>query len=98
METIKHYCEWVEEAWKKAPKKVTEKDEILFLLEEIGEMAEAMRKRNGNKDNKHFEEDLEKEFGDVLLSIITLALRYNIDLEVAFLKTKRSIEERYITK
>lgn len=96
MVTITKYQNWVKEAWKKAPKQVNERDELLFLMEEIGEMAEAVRKINGNKENKKFQANLEKEFGDILLSIITLAIRYNIDLEKAFEKTKKSILERYI--
>ena len=88
---------WTKEAWKKSPKKdISEKDELLFLMEEIGEMAEAIRKINGKKENKKMRADLEKEFGDVLLSIITLANRYDVDLEKAFVKTVKSTEKRYI--
>jgi NTP pyrophosphatase (non-canonical NTP hydrolase) len=96
MATISETQEWVKEAWKKSPKKVDEKDELLFLMEEVGEMAEALRKLNGKKENKELQADLEKEFGDILLSIITLAIRYNIDLEQAFEKTKSSVLKRYI--
>lgn len=97
MVSIKEHQEWVKKAWKNSPKKnISEADELLFLMEEIGEMAEAIRKRNGNKDNKNFNGNLSKEFGDIILSIITLAIRYNIDLEKAFSETKKSIEKRYI--
>jgi NTP pyrophosphatase (non-canonical NTP hydrolase) len=96
MTTIKQSQDWVKEAWKKAPKQVTEKDELLFLLEEIGEMAECLRKINGNKNNKQFEADLEKELGDILLCLFTLAIRYDINMEGAFQKTQESILGRYI--
>jgi NTP pyrophosphatase (non-canonical NTP hydrolase) len=96
MVTIKKCQDWVREAWKKSPKKANEKDELLFLMEEIGEMAEAVRKLNGNKENKEFSVNLSKEFGDILLSVITLAIRYDIDLEHAFNETKKSIVRRYI--
>jgi NTP pyrophosphatase (non-canonical NTP hydrolase) len=97
MATIKEHQEWVREAWKKSPKKeVGEKDEILFLIEEVGEMAEAIRKLSGKKENKDLQADLEKELGDIMLSLLTLAIRYNVDLEKAFEKTKKSITERYI--
>jgi NTP pyrophosphatase (non-canonical NTP hydrolase) len=59
-------------------------------------MAEAVRKINGHKNNKEFSANLSKEFGDILLSIITLAIRYNIDLENAFKETKNSIIKRYM--
>ncbi len=93
MATLGEYQEWVKEAWNTSPKRITERDELLFLMEEIGEMAEAVRKINGNKNTTT---DIEKEFGDILLSVITLALRYGIDLETAFEKTKESIVRRYV--
>jgi len=97
MATIREYQTWVEDAWKKSPKKdVCETDELLFLMEEVGEMAEAIRKSKGQKDNKEFSADLEKEIGDILLSLMTLAIRYGVDLERAFEKTKASIEKRYM--
>jgi len=97
MGVLNDYQEWVADAWTKSPKEnVSERDELLFLMEEVGEMAEAVRKMSGNKDNKDFQADLEKEFGDILLTLITLANRYGVDLEKAFLKTRKSIEKRYI--
>lgn len=96
MTNIKEYQEWVKEAWKKSPKNVDERDELLFLMEEVGEMAEALRKLKGNKENKDFRADLEKEFGDIMLSVFTLAIRHNVDLESALEKTKDSILKRYI--
>jgi hypothetical protein len=36
MTTIKQHQEWVKKAWKKSPKKqISEKDELLFFMEEI---------------------------------------------------------------
>jgi len=97
MVSIKDHQKWVKDAWKKSPKtNISERDELLFLMEEIGEMAEAVRKLSGNKENKDLKTDLEKELGDILLSLLTLAIRYNIDLETAFEKTKDSIIKRYI--
>ncbi|MBR9706777.1 hypothetical protein GOV14_07105 [Candidatus Pacearchaeota archaeon] len=97
MASLKEYQEWVKDAWTKSPKKeISESDELLFLMEEIGEMAEAIRKLKGNKENKDIKADLEKEMGDTLLSLITLSIRYNINLEQAFEKTKRSIIDRYM--
>ena len=97
MTSIKEHQEWVREAWKKSPKEnISEKDELLFLIEEIGEMAEAIRKLSGKKENKEIKADLEKELGDIFLSLLTLAIRYNIDIEQAFEKTKKSVIDRYI--
>ncbi|MEK6962952.1 MAG: MazG nucleotide pyrophosphohydrolase domain-containing protein [Nanoarchaeota archaeon] len=88
MTTIKDAQTWTKEAWKQSDKALTDNDMYLFLMEEIGEMAEAIRKMKGNKANKPFTPDLEKELGDILLSLLTIAVRYDIDLEKAFEKTK----------
>lgn len=97
MTSIKEHQNWVREAWKKSPKKeIGETDELLFLMEEIGEMAEAVRKMKGKKEGKEFKVDIEKELGDIFLSLLTLSIRYNVDLEEAFEKTKKSIIEKYI--
>lgn len=94
---LKELQKWTKDAWKKSTKKVDEKDELLFLFEELGEVAEAIRIKNGLKKNKPIS-DLEDEFGNVLLSLITLANRYNVDLEKGMKKTMKRVEERYIKK
>ena len=95
--TIKDAQKWVKHTWKLSPKKnISEKDELLFLLEEIGEIAKAIRALNGN--DKQSTQELEKEFGDVLLSLLTLANRYQIDLERGFQGSKLSVEKRYVQK
>lgn len=95
---IKEIQNWTKQAWKESNKKVDKKIELLFLMEEIGEMAEAIRKLAGKKRNKKIKTDLEKEMGDILLCLTTLANRYNIDLEKAFSKTMKSVEKRYLIK
>lgn len=94
--TLSELQEWVDQAWDRTPKdEVTETDELLFLIEELGEMAEDWRKLRGNKERSE-DFSLEEEFGDILLSVITLANRCEVDLESAFEKTKEATEERYI--
>jgi len=95
---LKDMQDWTREAWKKSNKEVDERIELLFLIEEMGEMAEAVRKIAGKKENKDIKVDLEKEMGDILLAIVSLANRYNVDLEKAFSKTVESIQERYLTE
>lgn len=93
---LKEIQDWTREAWKKSKKQVDEKLELIFLMEEIGELAEAIRKTSGQKDNKDIDVDLEKEIGDILLSLVTLAIRYDVDLESAFEKVKKDVEKRYM--
>ena len=83
----------VKEDWEKKSNAVDEKAEILFLMEEVGEMAEAIRKNIYGKD-KNISAAIYSEMGDVLVSILTLANRYNINLEQAFLDSMKKIDDR----
>ncbi|HXK37961.1 MAG TPA: MazG nucleotide pyrophosphohydrolase domain-containing protein [Candidatus Paceibacterota bacterium] len=69
--------------------------QLLYLFEELGEMAEAIRKSSGYKDRKDEVMDLEGEMGDVLIALATVANNYNIDLDAAVQKSKIKIEERH---
>ena len=57
-------------------------------------MAEAIRKKHGKKTKK-VKIDLEEEMGDVLISLCTVANQYDVDLEKAFLKSKKKIQQRH---
>ena len=92
---IKDLQKWVSDDWNKKSKSINHQTEILLLIEEIGELAEAIRKLAGNKRRKKMKVDLMGEFGDVLISLTTLANHYQIDLEKAFLKSKKKIEKRH---
>lgn len=64
----------------------THEQKLLLFVEEVGEMAKAMRKSAGllldeSKDNAF---SLEEEFADVLIYLLDLANGYDIDLEQAF--------------
>ena len=97
--TIYHAQKWVEDAWRFSPKKgVQEKDELLFLLEEIGEVARGLRIARGNKEGGISRQELQKEFGDVLLCLLTLANRYGIDLEKGFQESKALTKKRYVKR
>lgn len=69
--------------------------QLLYLFEELGEMAEAIRKNSGYKDRKDEVMDLEGEMGDVLIALATVANNYNIDLEAATQKSKEKIAQRH---
>ena len=51
---LKQIQNWTREAWKESNKTVDEKMELIFLMEEIGEMAEAIRKMQGKKIWRYF--------------------------------------------
>ncbi len=55
--------------------------QLLFVIEELGEVAEAIRKRSTSVDYKVNDGDLGSEFADLLISTITLANSYDVNLE-----------------
>lgn len=79
--TIQELQQWVRDDWEKYPKnKPTSEQQILFLLEEMGELAEAIRKDKGNKDRINKETSIGAEMADLLISMITLANTYEINI------------------
>ncbi len=90
---LKEAQKWVEKAWRRSRKRMPPMIELACLMEECGELAEAIRTlQHGKKKTV----DLEKELGDVFLSVLTIAIRHNVDLEQAFQKTMQSVEQRYL--
>lgn len=61
-------------------------EKFLLFTEEVGELAKAIRKKQGlyqeKASQKHLE--LEEEFADVLSYLLDLANCFQIDLETAF--------------
>ena len=72
---------------------------FLLFVEEVGELAKAMRVKSGlygekaKKRQKSFE--LEEEFADVLNYLLDLANHYGVDLEAAY-RTKNKINEKRV--
>ncbi len=87
---------WVKEDWEKASKKMPDAHlQLLYLFEELGEVAEAIRKTGGDKERVDKEVDLECELGDVLVALSTIANSYGVDLGAAAEKSKKKIIERH---
>ena len=94
--TLNELQKWVKRDWEKSSKnKPNPHLQLIFLFEELGEMAEAIRKSSGNKKRKQVIVDLEGEMGDVLIALSTIANHYQIDLEKAIDKTKKKIKARH---
>ena len=92
---IEEAQQWVKDAWSKSEKRMSKLVELASLVEECGELAEAIRKIEHGKD---CQTDMEKEMGDILLCLITLAIRYDINLQKAFDRTMESVKKKYIVK
>jgi NTP pyrophosphatase (non-canonical NTP hydrolase) len=79
--TIRELQQWVRDDWKNNSKvKPTLDTQLLFAIEEFGEVAEAIRKRTVKDDYKVDDDTLGSEFGDLLITIVTLANTFDIDL------------------
>ncbi|RLC36265.1 MAG: nucleotide pyrophosphohydrolase [Candidatus Gerdarchaeota archaeon] len=92
---LKKAQKWVKDDWERHSKERPEEYlQLIYLFEELGEMAEAIRKKHGKKTKK-VKIDLEEEMGDVLISLCTVANQYDVDLEKAFLKSKKKIQQRH---
>jgi NTP pyrophosphatase (non-canonical NTP hydrolase) len=69
-------------------------EKFVLFIEEVGELAKAIRKRSGlyNEPSKQQAFALEEEFADVLSYLLDLANCYGVDLEAAF-RAKEKINE-----
>jgi NTP pyrophosphatase (non-canonical NTP hydrolase) len=66
-------------------------EKFLLFTEEVGELAKAIRKRQGLYQEKARQKplELEEEFADVLSYVLDLANYFQIDLEKAFREKER---------
>ncbi len=88
--------EWVRADWEQhSPVRPDPHMQLLYLFEELGEMAEAIRQRSGQKEHATHTTDLGEEMGDVLVALATVANNYQVDLEEAFEKARAKIEARH---
>ena len=69
-------------------------EKFVLFVEEVGELAKAIRKRAGlySEAAKTHTFALEEEFADVFSYLLDLANCYNVDLETAF-RAKEKINE-----
>jgi len=79
--TIQELQEWVKQDWENNSRVQPDlASQLLFAIEEFGEVAEAIRKKTVNDDYKQDDDKLGSEFADLLVTITTLANTFNIDL------------------
>ena len=72
-------------------------EKFVLFIEEVGELAKAMRKAAGLYEEraKHRQMSLEEEFADVLSYLLDLANCYEVDLEAA-LRAKEQVNQSRI--
>jgi len=92
---INELQKWVADDWEKYPKNKPDlAQQILLVMEELGEVAEAIRKTDGRKDRVEKQVSIGSEMADLLISIITLANTYEIDLTTEIETFKSRLAER----
>lgn len=66
-----------------------------LMVEEVGELAKALRKSNGQKVDKNSKQyDIEEELADVMFMLLDLSNRLNVDLEAAFAAKETKNQQR----
>jgi len=79
--TLTDLQQWVRDDWKKhSGTHPSTELQLLYVIEEFGEVAEAIRKSDGHKARKDMKVDLGSEFADLIIAITTLANNYDVDL------------------
>jgi len=94
--TITNLQQWVADDWRKHSKhQPTVELQLLYIMEELGEVAEAIRKQDGKKDRKQSEVDLGSEMADLVISIMTLANHFEVNIEDEVRKFQDRILKRH---
>lgn len=94
--TISDLQQWVADDWRQHSKhQPTVELQLLYIMEELGEVAEAIRKQDGKKDRTQSEVDLNSEMADLVISIMTLANHFEVNLEQEIQKFQERITKRH---
>lgn len=100
MKTIKDIQKITKEWVNQKGFKWTSYAEYCHLVEEIGELGEALTVQHGERQagsgsQGHADHsDMDEEIGDVLFSTIVMANRYNIDIEKCFNNTIKRYDKK----
>ena len=93
--TIQELLACVKEDWEmRSTLKPSLETQLLFAIEEFGEVAEAIRKRTVTDDYKVDDDKLGSEFADLLITIVTLANTFDIDLTNEIAGFQRKLQAR----
>ncbi len=94
--TLQQLQNWVANDWEQHSKEMPSVElQLLYMMEESGEVAEAIRKTNGAKARKDVKVDLGSEMADLIVAITTLANHFDIDLTSEISHFQRRLAERH---
>ena len=87
---------WVEYDWKSGNRERPSVElQLLYIIEELGEVAEAIRKNNSAKPRTDKVVDLGSEIADLVISIVTLSNHFNIDLSNEISRFQDRMKKRH---
>ena len=93
--TLQELQSWVKNDWEQNSNiQPSLADQLLFAIEEFGEVAEAIRKRTLKDDYKVDDNKLGSEFGDLMICLVTLANTFEVDLTREIQSFKAKIQAR----
>lgn len=93
--SIQQLQTWVEANWSTQSKQRPDIElQLLYILEELGEVSEAIRKQRGLKQRTANTTNLGSELADLLVSIVTLANHFDIDLDKELGLFRKRLTER----
>lgn len=75
-------------------KKWSKEARLIDLMEEVGELSNAVLVKEGYKNQKRAKAELEDSFCDVLYDLLILSKEYKVDLESEYLKMLEALEKR----
>lgn len=78
----------------KSPKEWTSHNRFAALVEEIGELANAIQTTEGYKSNKRKKSEIADSVCDILYEVFMMASVYKVDLDKEYPKVLRQLEER----
>jgi NTP pyrophosphatase (non-canonical NTP hydrolase) len=93
-EAVRRTEEVAEAIERKRGKRWDAKTRLIDLMEEAGELANAVLVEQGNKPLRRKKSDLVDSVCDVLFAVFMMANVYDIDLEKEYLKVLDHIKER----
>lgn len=66
----------------------------ISLVSDIGDLSRLILAKSGVRDVVNVDKKIDHEFSDLLWGVLVLAKEYDVDIEQAFLKNMRQLEER----
>jgi NTP pyrophosphatase (non-canonical NTP hydrolase) len=88
--------DWVRNDWEKNSSNIPSTElQLLYLMEEMGEVAEAIRKTSGAKNRINKKVNLGSEMADLLVCLVTLANTFEVDIEAEIVEFQKRMKQRH---